>query len=141
MKKLLFLGCAVLLGCVTAAGFGVAAAQTKPGTAEQIGERIDRGLSQLGTELSEAWADARRGVEKMGVQGRVYGRLHWDKALEGAKLEIAVRDGNTVMLSGSVANEVARLKAEQLSRDTVGVSNVVNQLVVAPGVPSSDPKP
>jgi hyperosmotically inducible periplasmic protein len=117
------------------AGYGAAAAQQQPGTAERIGEKIDRGLSQLGAELSEAWADVRRGVEKMGVEGRVYGRLHWDKALDGAKLDIGVRESNTVVLSGSVRTDVARQKAEQLARDTVGVSNVVNQLTVAPQTP------
>lgn len=88
----------ILFMMVVGVGFAVAEAQTPPlpqtqplpqaqsGTATQIGEKIDRGLSQIGAELSQAWADVRRSVEKMGVQGRVYGRLHWDKALESAKL-------------------------------------------------------
>ena len=104
--------------------------QPQPGTATQIGEKIDRGLTQIGTELSQAWAEARKSVEKMGVQGRVYGRLHWDKALEGAKFEISVRDNQVVVLSGNVANAAAKEKAEQLASDTVGVSSVVNELTV-----------
>jgi len=72
----------------------------------------------------------RKSVEKMGVQSRVYGRLHWDKALEGAKLEISVRDSQVVVLSGSVASAAAKQKAEELTRDTVGVGNVVNELSV-----------
>ena len=102
--------------------------QPQPGTAAQIGEKIDRGLNQIGAELSQAWADVRKSVEKMGVQGRVYGRLHWDKALEGAKLEISVRDNQAVVLSGNVASAAAKEKAEQLARDTVGVGSVVNEL-------------
>jgi hyperosmotically inducible periplasmic protein len=121
----------ILCGILLFAGYAVASAQQRPGTAEQIGQQIDRGLSQLGAELSEAWSEVRRGVEKMGVEGRVYGRLHWDKALEGAKLDIGVRDGKTVVLTGSVASEAARQKAEQLARDTVGVGGVINQLAVA----------
>jgi osmotically-inducible protein OsmY len=68
----------------------------------------------------------------MGLQGRVYGRLHWDKALEGASLDIAIRDTTTVILTGNVPSELAKTKAEQLARDTTGVGNVVNQLAVAP---------
>jgi osmotically-inducible protein OsmY len=68
----------------------------------------------------------------MGLQGRVYGRLHWDKALEGASLDITIRDTTTVVLTGSVSSEAAKSKAEQLARDTTGVGNVVNQLAVAP---------
>ena len=67
----------------------------------------------------------------MGVQGRVYGRLHWDKALEGATLDISVRDGQVVVLAGKVATAAAKQKAEQLARDTVGVESVVNELAVA----------
>ncbi len=120
-----------ILGLV-ALGFAVASAQQPGGgTAEKIGEQIDRGLGRLGAELSEAWSDVRKGVEKMGVQGRVYGRLHWDKELNGAKLDIAVKDSSTVVLTGSVPTEAAKVKAEELARDTLGVSQVVNQLGVA----------
>ena len=124
-----------MVGIILMAPAAVAPAQTRPGTAEKIGEQIDRGLSQLGAELSEAWSEVRRGVDKMGIEARVYGRLHWDKALEGAKLDIVVREGNSVVLTGSVASEAARAKAEQLARDTVGVGNVINQLAVAQTAP------
>jgi hyperosmotically inducible periplasmic protein len=109
---------------------GVASAQQPPGTAEKIGEKIDRGISQIGAELSQAWAGVRSSVDKMGVQGRVYGRLHWDKALENATLDIDVRDGQVVVLKGKVESPAAKQKAEQLARDTIGVSSVVNELAV-----------
>jgi len=96
MTKLLLTGVAACLF------LGVASAQQPPGTAEKIGEKIDRGISQIGTELSQAWAEVRKSVEKMGVQGRVYGRLHWDKSLENATLDIDVRDGQVVVLKGKV---------------------------------------
>jgi osmotically-inducible protein OsmY len=65
------------------------------------------------------------------VQGRVYGRLHWDKALEGAALDIDVRDKQVVVLRGKVASAAAKQKAEQLAGDTIGVSSVVNELAIA----------
>ena len=132
MNKLILAVLAICLYCTT----GTAQAppqptpQPQPGTASQIGEKIDRGLTQIGTELSQAWAEARKSIEKMGVQSRVYGRLHWDKDLEGAKLEISVRDNQSVVLSGNVANAAAKEKAEQLASDTIGVSSVVNELSV-----------
>ena len=110
---------------------GLTSAQQPPGTAEKLGERIDRGLSQIGTELSKAWAEARKSVESMGIQGRVYGRLRWDKALENADLDIDVRDNQVVVLKGKVATSDAKLKAEQLTRDTIGVTSVINELNVA----------
>jgi len=139
MSRLLLAGIAVcLLTTVTAAQAPQPAPQPQPqaqppqpGTASQIGEKIDRGLSQIGAELSQAWAEARKSVEKMGVQGRVYGRLRWDKALEDATLEIKVKDDQAVVLVGKVASPSAKQKAEQLARDTVGVTSVVNELTVA----------
>src|SRR5262245_5021952 len=109
---------------------GFASAQQPPGTAEKIGEKIDRGLSQIGTELSHAWGEVRKSVEKMGVQGRVYGRLRWDKALESAEVDIDVRDNQVVVLKGKVDSAAAKLKAEQLARDTIGVTSVINELTV-----------
>jgi len=126
-----------LFGLTTCLLCKVAAAQAsppppaQPGTAAQIGEKIDRGLTQIGAEFSQAWADVRKSVERMGVQGRVYGRLHWDKALEGAKFEVDVRDNQVVILSGSVPTAAAKQKAEQLANETTGVRSVVNELSVA----------
>jgi len=132
MNKLILAVLAICLSCTTGAAQAPPqpTPQPQPGTASQIGEKIDRGLTQIGTELSQAWAEARKSIEKMGVQGRVYGRLHWDKDLEGAKLEISVRDNQVVVLSGNVATVAAKQKAEELASDTIGVGSVVNELSV-----------
>jgi len=112
--------------------YGLASAPAEEGAAQKLGEKIDRGLDRLGKELKQGWADAQAGVEKLGVQGRVYSRLHWDKALEKATIDIDVRDTNVVVLKGNVTNSAARLKAVQLAQDTVGVARVVDNLAVAP---------
>jgi len=104
----------------------------QPGFGEQIGEKLDRGMDELGQQLRRGWVEIRGTVDRLGVQGRVYGRLHWDKAINGATIDIEVRDNSTVVLTGSVPNEAARLKAATLARDTVGVGQVVNRLAVAP---------
>jgi osmotically-inducible protein OsmY len=130
MIRQFLVGVATCFWCVVATAQAPPAPQEQPGPAAQIGEKIDRGLSQIGAELSQAWADVRKSVEKMGVQGRVYGRLHWDKALENANLDINVRDSQVVVLSGHVASAADKQKAEQLARDTVGVGRVVNELTV-----------
>ena len=38
----------------------------------------------------------------MGVAGRVYGRLHWDKDLEGAKIDLDVKENGVATLAGTV---------------------------------------
>src|SRR5262245_23127643 len=131
IRPILVIAATCLSSVVAAAQAPQTPQQPQPGTATQLGEKIDRGLTQIGTELSQAWSEVRKSVEKMGVQGRVYGRLHWDKSLEGANLEINVRDGQVVVLSGTVASATAKLRAEQLAHDTIGVNSVVNELTVA----------
>ena len=107
---------------------------TSPGTAgvgERLGESVDRGLNTLGDRLKKGWAEARRSVDEMGVQGRVYGRLHWDKAIADAPIDISVQNENNVTLSGSVPDEAAHSTAVKLAQDTVGVGQVVDHLTVS----------
>jgi hypothetical protein len=104
---------------------------TEPGVGTRIGESVDRGLNTLGQRLRKTWADVRQSVDELTVQGRVYGRLHWDKALEKAPIEISVKDENTVVLSGTVADESAHTTAVQLAQGTIGVGKVVDNLTVS----------
>jgi hyperosmotically inducible periplasmic protein len=94
---------------------------------ERIGERIDRGIEALRQE----WTQLRESVDRMGVQGRVYSRLRWDKEIETRGLDVEVQGESTVVLQGYVQSAEAKEKAVRLARDTVGVTRVVDELVVA----------
>ena len=104
--------------------------QNQPGVGERVGETVDRGLSNLEERIRKTWADFRRSVDELSVQGRVYARVHWDKALANAPIEISVQNENVVTLSGSVPTEGARRTAVLLAGDTVGVGKVVDHLAV-----------
>jgi hyperosmotically inducible periplasmic protein len=101
-----------------------------PAQVGELQERVERGLSQLGTQIQEGWAEVRQSVDRMGLTGRVYARLHWDKALQDAALEIEAEEGQTVVLKGSVPSQAAKEKAVQLAQETVGVKRVVDRLSV-----------
>jgi hypothetical protein len=119
----------ILLGVPTivAAAVLLTQARAQETIGEQIGAGIDRGLS----ELREEWREVRKSVEGMGVQGRVYSRLRWDKAIETGAIDIEVRATDVVVLQGTVPTAAVRQKAVQLARDTVGVASVVDQLTIA----------
>ncbi|HEX3600294.1 MAG TPA: BON domain-containing protein [Lacipirellulaceae bacterium] len=102
-----------------------------PGAGEKIGVTVDQGLNTLGDKLRRGWADIRKSVDELGVQGRVYGRLHWDKSIAAAPIEISVQGDNNVTLSGSVPDEAAHMTAVKLAQDTVGVGQVVDHLTVS----------
>ena len=105
-------------------------ATPQPSVGERVGESVERGLTKLGEKVRKTWADFRRSVDELSVQGRVYGRLHWDKAIGSAPIEISVKDENVVTLSGSVPNEAARQAAVKLANDTIGVRQVVDHLTI-----------
>jgi osmotically-inducible protein OsmY len=107
-------------------------ARAEEGQAESIGKRLDRGLEQIGEKLKKAWEDAKQSVDELGIQGRVYARVRWDKALADQKIDIQVEKKDIVILTGIVRDEEAMDKAVQLTEDTIGVREVVNQLQVMP---------
>ncbi len=111
------------------------------GTAERIGKRIDQGLDELREDVQQAWTDVRKSVDKLSVQGRVYGRLRWDKALAKEPIEVDVQEKDIVVLTGRVPDQEARQKAIQLAKDTLGVRDVVDHLQVEPRQQAEEPNP
>jgi len=65
----------------------------------------------------------------MGVQTRVYSRLHWDKNLGDARIDIEVKNG-TAILRGAVKTLQAKTRALELARDTIGVARVDDHLTI-----------
>jgi hyperosmotically inducible protein len=116
----------------------------EPGPARKVGEKLDeagqavrRGVERAGDAVKDQFERAKRSIHAMGVESRVYGRLHWDKMLENATLDVAVAKDGTVTLSGSVASLAAKAKAVQLASDTSGVTRVIDQLAIP--APASSP--
>ncbi len=106
-----------------------------------VGDKFDSAVQSLKKGAQEAtetvrqqYERARGSIHNMGVASRVYGRLHWDKALAGSKVEVDVRKDGVAVLTGSVADPKARAKAVELTRDTVGVTQVMDQLTVQTSV-------
>ena len=139
MRKLLAMGVglAVLLGPLT---WEQVPAQEE-GIAEQIGERIDRGVERLGSRLRKSWADIRQSIDELGVQGRVYSRLRWDKGIGVESIDVAVQERNVVVLTGTLPDEETRRKAVRLAEDTVGVEEVIDRLEIVPPPPDASETP
>jgi len=109
-----------------------------PPVGERVGEKVDdavdsikRGVSNAGEAIREQYEKAKLSVHNMGVGARVYGRLHWDKSLTNANINVDLDKNGVAILKGSVASALAKAKAVELARDTVGVTNVVDQLTIA----------
>jgi osmotically-inducible protein OsmY len=125
---------ASLAGAVIAPGLAAATLAQDQGPATKAGQKLDevgrslkRGLQDAGESLRSQFARARESVHNMGIESRVYGRLHWDKLLADAALDIQNQNG-VVILRGTVANAKAKARALELAKETVGVIQVVDQL-------------
>jgi len=137
---------ALTLGMAGWAGVGHArqegAGQKAGEKLDEVGRKIKRGLNRAEEAVRESFHKTRESVHSMGVAARVYGRLHWDKALESSTLNVKVEQG-VATLTGSVPTAEARTKAVNLTADTVGVNKVVDELTV-PASPAEEkpaPKP
>lgn len=134
MRRLRFIamGTAAVL-CLNVA----VAVQGQEGTGERVGKKADQAFEQLREDAKDVAGQIKKGFEKaramvdrLGVEGRVYARLHWDKALNNASISVDVGKDGTTTLRGTVADLTAKAKAEQLTGDTVGVQRVVDELAV-----------
>ena len=128
-----------LLGAIAVAWAGVGRAQQ--GVGERVGESLDdagkvikRGLQRSGEAVRDSFARTKTSVQNMGIEARIYGRLHWDKDLNGSSIELEVRNASEAILRGAVPTAAVRSKAVALTRETVGVTRVIDQLTIT--VPS-----
>ena len=104
-------------------------------------ETVRGGLNKTGETVREGFTKTRESVQGMGLIPRIYGRLHWDKALHSSTLFVKA-EGGTVTIRGLVPDEAAKAKAIAITKDTVGVTRVIVQLsVVSPSVGTTQPVP
>jgi hyperosmotically inducible periplasmic protein len=120
--------------------------QTAPGTSasfgQQVGDAVDslkKGVNDAAQTVEAEYAKARDGIQSMGIQARVYSRLHWDKDLAEASLTVNTPTPGVVSLSGNLANAAAKTKAVRLAEDTVGVTKVLDQLSLTAPTVSTPP--
>jgi len=107
----------------------------------KTGESVRDGLNKTGESVREGFSKTRDTVQGMGLVPRVYGRLHWDKALHSSSLFVKA-EGGAVTIRGLVPDEAAKTKAIALVKDTVGVTQVIVQInVVSPSVGATSSSP
>ena len=91
-----------------------------------IGQKMAAALGETKDSLNVSWQGV---VPAMGLEARVAARLHWDKSLSGAAIEIKVNNAE-VELNGTVQDQSQSARAGELAEATTGVEKVVNSLRV-----------
>lgn len=129
--------------CVTGVAGLPAVTSAQQGAAQRAGEALDNAGRNIRRGVERAFARTRASVLEQELITRVYSRIHWDKKLVNSALELEVRDDGVVFLRGTVPDAEAKKRAVVLARDTVGVTQVVDELAVSPPpkvVPAAKPQ-
>lgn len=87
-------------------------------TGAEIGEKVAVGAHQAQEALSAA-----------GLTAKITSKMALDDLVDAARINVDT-DGRVVTLSGSVDSEAAKARAEQLARETAGVTTVVDRLEI-----------
>jgi len=130
---------AVTFGVVVVCALWASIGWAQEGIGERIGKTVDQTMRQIredgkgvAGQIRAGFEEARAMIDRMGVAGRVYARLRWDKALVGGSIAIDVDRGGLTTVRGTVPTETAKAKAIELTRQTIGVENVRDELEVVP---------
>ncbi len=92
-------------------------------------ETVREELNKTGETVREGFAKTRETVLSMGIPSRVYSRLHWDKEFQSVSLFVKA-EGGRVTVRGILPDEESKAKAMTLVKDTVGVTQVIDQISV-----------
>ena len=143
------LAAAVVLASCAALAATVPAQEPKPAaktftekvkaTAGSAVNSIKKGAASAGEAISEQYDRARSAVSKMGTEARVYARIHWEKGLATSKVELSAPKEGVIALNGTASDEKARAKAVELANDTIGVTQVIDNLKVQTVATTAEP--
>lgn len=100
---------------------------------------IKKGAANANEAIREQYDRARGAVSKMGTEARVYARLHWERGLATSKVDLSAPKEGVIALNGTVADEKARAKAVELANDTIGVTQVIDNLKVQTVTSTGEP--
>jgi osmotically-inducible protein OsmY len=82
--------------------------------------------------LTGGWQALRGSWAEATPDSRVAARLHWDKSLAGAAIQVSSPGNGQVRLQGTVADLSQRRRAVELAQATLGVEEVLDELTTQP---------
>lgn len=125
---------ALTVGGSAAAWFGMGHAPGKsdPGSEPGMLNSITAQVQDTSATVSDTYARTRTSIVNLGLAQQISTRLRQDKAVDCERLEIAVEEESRVVLTGQVPDQATKEKVVNLTRDTRGVRQVVDQLAVPP---------
>jgi hypothetical protein len=94
-----------------------------------VAVKFDQMTGGADGKLAHSFHAMRANWDDVALDARVLARLHWDKTLGGAQVQVTASEG-TVELKGVVQDLAQRRRAVELAESTTGVESVVDSLEV-----------
>jgi hyperosmotically inducible protein len=85
--------------------------------------------AEIGGKVAEGASEAQRAMSNASLTTKIKAKMALDDSIEATAIDIDT-DGSVVTLSGRVRSEAERTRALQLARETDGVTQVVDRLVI-----------
>jgi hyperosmotically inducible protein len=114
------------------AGAEKAADQTRE-AAGQIADKTKEAAGQVADAARQGANDAAEAGSDGWITAKVRTKFIGEAALKGSEINVDTVD-HVVTLKGTVPSPAGKTRAETIARGTEGVTRVVNELVVKPGV-------
>jgi hyperosmotically inducible periplasmic protein len=100
----------------------------RPGTID-VQKARDRG-AELGEKAAVATAGVQNALSEAEVTGRIKAKMALDELVKARAIDVTT-NGSTVTLAGTVASREEHDRAVTLSRETAGVTSVVDRLRIS----------
>ena len=104
----------------------VSAIQTTPAIDTQKARETG---AKIGETVATSAAKAEQALSEGALTAKIKSKMALDDTVKALSIDIDTK-GTVVTLSGTVGSEAERTKAVQLARETAGVTDVINRLVV-----------
>ena len=92
-------------------GTTLSSSAQEPSTGDKIKSKasdavtsIKKGAANAGGAIKEKFDKTKDSIVAMEIEGRVYARLHWDKALVGSKIDLTAPKSGVIALTGTVTD-------------------------------------
>lgn len=98
------------------------------GPLRRAGRALDNAGRNIRSRVETEVARGQISAQERDVLYRVTRRIEWDKQFAGSTIQLEVQPGGSVVLRGSVRDELVRTRLVDLVQNTIGVARVVDEL-------------
>jgi len=115
---------------LAALALGTSACSDNNGSAEKLGQKIDRGSESAKEKIEQSADSARSSTRDAVIAAKIRAKIVDDPTLKISTINVDAKDG-VVVLTGKVNKSEDAMRAEQIAQSVDSVKSVENHIIVA----------